>query len=164
MELAVRVGGERVIGFVLDADSPLIDRWQAVRDRLIRADVQPVPGRPLTDGFIGQSTTFKTRVGIWLMPDNQQDGNLETFLRELVQAADPLIAHAETSTGTAAQLGARFPAVHRIKAVLHAWLAWQEVPGNPYGTAIRARYFRHDSSAALRFVEWFKSLYRISIS
>src|SRR5207253_6469977 len=113
---------------------------------------------------IGESPTFKTRVGIWLMPDNQHDGTLDTFLRDLVQAADPLIGHAETATDTASQLGARFPAVHRLKAVLHAWLAWQEVPGKPYGTAIKAQYFRHDTPAALKFVEWFKSLYRISIS
>src|SRR5215470_9168404 len=82
MEIAIRVGGGCVSGFVLDADSPLIHRWQAVRDRLIRVDVQPVPSAPPADGFIGESATFKTRVGVWLMPDNQQDGNLETFLRD----------------------------------------------------------------------------------
>ena len=38
-------------------------------------------------------------------------------------------------------------------------LAWQESPGLPYGTAIRARYFSHDSANALAFVEWFRRVF-----
>ncbi len=45
------------------------------------------------------------------------------------------------------------------KAVLHAWLAWQNNPGRPYGTAIKSGYLRHDSAAARRFVAWFRQLF-----
>ena len=48
---------------------------------------------------------------------------------------------------------------NELKAVLHAWLAWQQRPGRPYGTAITARYIGHDSPAALRFVEWFQRVF-----
>ena len=41
------------------------------------------------------------------------------------------------------------------------WLAWQEEPGLPYGSAIRARYFGHDSEAARSFVTWFCLLFGI---
>ena len=47
------------------------------------------------------------------------------------------------------------------KAVLHTWLAWQQVPGLPYGTAMRARYFRDDSPAAQAFVSWFRTVFSI---
>ena len=43
--------------------------------------------------------------------------------------------------------------------VAEAELAWQERPGLPYGSAIAARYFNHDSSAALAFVDWFKRVF-----
>ncbi len=61
----------------------------------------------------------------------------------------------------AKELNARFSNVDSNKAALHAWLAWQEEPGKPYGSAIRARYFRHDSPAARSFVIWFRRLFRI---
>ncbi len=55
--------------------------------------------------------------------------------------------------------GAAFPEAKRLKAVLHTWLAWQERPGVPYGLAIKARYFGHDSPAARAFVEWFRRVF-----
>ena len=161
VETAVQVSGRRAVGFVLDADSPLIDRWNAVRDRLRKVDVD-APDDPPQDGFVGESSRYRSRVGVWLMPDNQCAGTLEHFLRTLIADNDILIGHAESSTQTAKALGARFRGTDTLKAVIHAWLAWQEEPGRPYGTAIRARFFRHDSAAALAFVAWFRRLYEIS--
>jgi len=160
MAIGVQVGGERTIGFVLDADSPLVDRWQGVSNRLQTVDVD-VPKRPPTEGFVGKSATYNCTVGVWLMPDNQQDGKLETFLQTLIHESDPLIDHATSATDTAKRLGGQFTEPDRIKAVLHAWLAWQREPGRPYGTAIKAKYFQHESRAARTFVVWFKSLFGI---
>jgi len=161
MTTAIRLSGERAVGFVLDADSPLLDRWHAVRDRLESVDVD-APRQPSVTGFIGQSAEYLCKVGVWLMPDNQHDGKLESLLKTLIKEEDPLIDHATTATDTAKRLGAQFIELDRIKAVLHAWLAWQEEPGRPYGTAIRAKFFRHDSAAAHSFVDWFKRLFQIA--
>ena len=96
------------------------------------------------------------------MPDNVQDGKLEDFLRMLINENDQLILHAESSTDLAKSKGAAFTGPDRIKAIIHAWLAWQEEPGKPYGLAMKAKYFRHDSLTAAVFVEWFKALYRLA--
>ena len=93
------------------------------------------------------------------MPDNRRSGALEEFLGSLVDDEDALLPLAETSTTSASERGAAFAEVHRRKAVLHTWLAWQERPGLPYGLAITARYFRHDSAAALAFVAWFRRVF-----
>ena len=93
------------------------------------------------------------------MPDNRRAGALEEFLRDLVDTGDSLLAIADRSTHHAKEEGAHFPVSAMSKAVLHTWLAWQERPGLPYGSAIRARYFGHDSAAALAFVEWFKRVF-----
>ena len=158
---AIQTSTDRSVGFVLDADSPLIDRWRAVRGRLADVGVD-TPDVPPPGGFVGESRDFKTRVGVWLMPDNEQDGQLETFLRTLIDGPDPLISHAESATDQARKLGAQFADKDHHKAVLHAWLAWQERPGCPYGTAIREQSFQHDSPAAERFVAWFRTLYGIA--
>ena len=160
MTRAIQFSTGHAIGFVLDADSPLHTRWLAVRDRLEAVGVHAHDSAPAC-GFVGTSALYDARVGVWLMPDNQQDGKLETFLRFLVDGDDALIGHAEAATAKAKEIGARFTEPDHIKAVLHAWLAWQKEPGRPFGVAIQAKYFRHDSPAANAFVAWFKTLYGI---
>ena len=160
MEISVRTSTGRPIGFVLDADSPLEDRWKAVRSRLANLGIE-VPESPPREGFLADCKQYHTRVGVWLMPDNHHDGTLEHFLRHLIGTSDPIIDHAEKATQTAKDLGAGFREVDKTKAIIHAWLAWQEDPGLPFGTAIRARYFRHDSQAAGAFVDWFRRLFGI---
>ncbi len=156
----VRTNATHAVGFVLDADSSSSARWHRIRQRLADVDVDAGETLPPA-GFIGVSTKYKTRVGVWLMPDNSTDGELEDFLRLLVNEGDELLALAEKSSDEARSLGATFPAVARPKAVLHAWLAWQEQPGMPYGTAIRARYFERDSEVATAFVDWYRRLFEI---
>ncbi len=161
MEKVVRSPSYKKIGFVLDADSPLQKRWEEVCYRLQNVGLSPTSNPP-ADGFCEYSEEYKTTVGVWLMPDNQQDGKLETFLRTLIDDADVLIGHAAASTQKATELGAEFTEPDRDKAVLHTWLAWQKEPGRPFGSAITQRFFIHKSPAADAFVTWFKRLYNIS--
>ena len=162
MREAIKNSRPEPVGFVIDADSPLKSRWDAVRGRLNNVGVADLPKSPPAEGFIGRTEEFKTDVGIWLMPDNQQDGKLETFLLTLVDENDALIGHAETATSTAKELGAEFSKPDTEKAVLHTWLAWQKEPGKPYGLALTHKFFGHDSHAANTFVAWFKRLYDIA--
>ena len=161
VERSVRASTNRAVGFVLDADSSLLDRWRSMLSRLRGVGVG-APGDIPLQGFVGESQTYRTRVGVWLMPDNQQEGTLEDFLRTLVEEEDLLLPHAQESTTQAKRRhGANYRNVDEKKAVLHAWLAWQSEPGLPYGTAIRARYFRQDSPVAERFVAWFRRVFEL---
>ncbi len=158
---AVRLGTGLTMGFVLDANSSLQESWQSVSDRLRSVGVDDIPKTIPQEGFIGVSAQFKTRVGVWLMPDNRTQGALEQFLETLIADRDALFDHARHATTAAKGAGARFPARAEAKAALHAWLAWQEEPGRPYGVAVRAKYFGHDSQEAIAFVDWFRRLYRV---
>ena len=161
VERSVRASTNRAVGFVLDADSSLQSRWAAMSSCLGDAGVN-VPEDIPPEGFVGESQTYRTRVGVWLMPDNQREGALEDFIGTLVEEADPLLPHARESTIQAKKLhGANYRDVDEKKAVLHAWLAWQEEPGLPYGIAIRAKYFRQDSPVAERFVAWFRGVFEL---
>ena len=164
VERLVRASSNRRVGFVLDADDSVRDTWGAMRSRLLRVGLDP-PSVVPSEGFVGESGEFRARVGVWLMPDNRQEGErgegtLEGFLETLVQEADPLLPYAREATRRAkTEHGASYPDGGVKKAVLHAWLAWQKEPGLPYGTAIKARYFRHDSPTAGRFVVWFRRVF-----
>lgn len=161
MDIAIRAGTNQAVGFVLDADVLIEDRWKQVCHRLRRFGLD-LPKAPPPDGYIADVPEFRSRMGVWIMPDNVLDcGKLEDLLRTLVPKDDTLIAHAEESTDVAKAKGATFTDNDRIKAILHAWLAWQQQPGRPFGTAINAKFFEHDSAVALRFVAWFKQLFRL---
>lgn len=165
VQTAVSLSTGRAVGFVLDADSSVQDRWRAMSNRLQQTGVAPAATIP-ADGFVGESAEYRTRVGVWLMPDNQQEGRegegtLEGFIETLVREADRLLPYAREATRRAkTEHGASYPDVDVKKAVLHAWLAWQPEPGRPYGTAIKARYFRHDSPVAKNFVAWFRRVFK----
>lgn len=158
---AVSLSNGQSIGFVLDANASLQSRWNQIASRLRDVDLH-VPREIPPEGFIGESRRYRARVGVWLMPDNQREGKLEHFLETLVKEKDRLFPHAEKSARQAKRLGARYSDTDTPKAVLHTWLAWQDDPGLPYGSAIRARYFRHDSAVAKRFVAWFRRVFQIA--
>ena len=158
IEPAVRFGTGNSVGFVLDADEAAPNSWDAVRHRLSFLDPPPPAELPAT-GFVAYMPDYQVKVGVWLMPDNRTSGALEHFLEDLVDQGDPLLALAREATTTARERGAAFADVKRVKAVIHAWLSWQEEPGLPYGTAIAARYFDAGSEAAQPFLRWFDRLF-----
>lgn len=156
------------IGFVVDVDidpekpeDSIRNRWNSIRNRLMDLGLD-CPVAPDVEGTIveGVVNLVPSKVGIWLMPNNANTGMLEDFLLELVKE-DGLLPHAQSATDEAMVIGGRFPAIHRSKAIVHTWLAWQEKPGLPFGTAIKAEYFRHDTESALAFVDWFKRLFQV---
>ena len=86
LALNVRASSGRAVGFVLDANSSLQSRWDAVAAQLGKLDLE-VPEEIPREGFVGESRRLQARVGVWLMPDNRQEGTLEHFLETLVQSA-----------------------------------------------------------------------------
>lgn len=159
VETAVMAGTGGSVGFVADADRSAKTRWRRVVQELGKTGMS-LPAEAPTEGYIGRCERSDTRVGVWLMPDNRQQGAIEEFLLALIDPADPLLGHAGRATVEARALGATFPDTAVKKAELRAWLAWCEDPGFPYGRALGAGYFDSDRAAADPFVNWFSRLFR----
>jgi hypothetical protein len=64
IETTVKTSTTRTVGFLLDADSPMVSRWQSVADRLHNVGVSNLPAIPPAGGFIGESITYKARIGV----------------------------------------------------------------------------------------------------
>ena len=154
------VGDEAIVGIVMDADADLNARWQSLRDRLLKLGYT-VPAAPAIDGTIidRPAGAFLPRVGIWIMPDNQTRGILEDFLRFRVPAGSRLFDHVTTSVATIPEGERRFSQLAEPKALIHTWLAWQEEPGKPLGTAITARYFDPGVAQVDVLVSWLNRLF-----
>lgn len=154
----LKIAHLRALGIVLDADVNLQSRWQAICTRLQQAGYVNFPENPNRTGTIIVQAG-KPKVGVWIMPDNQLPGMLETFVANLIPADDQLLAVAmSTLNDLETQSLQRYALIHHAKALIHTWLAWQELPGQPMGQAITANALRHDSALALVFVQW---LYRL---
>lgn len=160
----VQEAGITNIGIVVDADdSSPASRWTSLRHLLegsfskaILDAALPGPG-----GIVLQETGRPT-VGIWIMPDNQNKGYLEHFLGRLVDASDDLWQHANnTVTDLVGRDFCRFPSVREQKALLHTWLAWQEEPGRPFGTALEMGYLDATSNAVQPFLNWMQKTFRL---
>jgi hypothetical protein len=149
------------IGVVVDADTNIQTRWKSLRNCLLEAGYKTVPDTPAAKGTIVEPPrdTLLPRVGIWMMPDNQTNGTLEDFLRFLVPTPDPLLDHAQASIDTIPNGHRRFKPNDQLKALIHTWLAWQEEPGRPYGTAIKSRYLDADVPLATDFMNWLRQLF-----
>ncbi|HEX7499224.1 MAG TPA: DUF3226 domain-containing protein [Polyangia bacterium] len=148
------------VGVVIDADLSPTNRWVRL-EAILKASGIALPSSPSRQGLvipvIGQARL--ERFGIWIMPNNEVAGALEDFLKGLVPEADTCWQHADTSTKQARVIGAPLKENDHAKGAIHTWLAWQDPPGQPFGTALNARILNHDSPEALGFVAWFKRLF-----
>lgn len=150
------------VGILVDADENLQRRWQAVRAQLAAAGYRDLPDLPDRAGVIVDppADTLLPRAGVWIMPDNQNTGYLENFLRFMVPAAQSaLFEHAEASVAGIPPAVRLFEPVDAPKALIHTWLAWQRNPGRPFGIAITAGFLDANVSEAAAFAAWLRNLF-----
>ncbi|HYW11930.1 MAG TPA: DUF3226 domain-containing protein [Longimicrobium sp.] len=157
--VSVQLRGSAIerVGVVADADSAVASRWTSIGDLLRTLGYENVPLAPEADGTI-LVQAGKPVVGVWLMPDNTTAGMLEDFIASLVPAGDALLARAAAAIDAIPAKERRFSPVHRSKAIIHTWLAWQEQPGSPMGQAIGKRDLDAQAPQAQRFVAWLQRL------
>ena len=153
----------QAIGVVVDADEQCKSRWDSVRS-LIEPLFQPTPQvlpKDLPKDGLVVTHPNGVRIGVWIMPDNDSKGMLETFLSYLVPPAhQALWGFAATTCDQAkSKLQAPFKDVHTDKAKIHTFLAWTDPPGDTLGHNLAARVLDPTSPAAQSFVQWFMKLY-----
>jgi Protein of unknown function (DUF3226) len=151
----------RTLGIVVDADSNAISRWWRVQNALSSTSAS-MPAVPVIGGWVADTDgpSGSLRLGIWVMPNNADTGVLEDFVMMLIPDADDLVPHARVALANieAASIQ-RYSVIHQSKALIHTWLAWQETPGNPMGTAIGAGHLRADAALAVAFIAWLRRLF-----
>jgi hypothetical protein len=149
----------KTLGIILDADASLASRWQSLKQHLEKLNYE-VPETPTTGGTIIEGKERNPNIGIWLMPDNNETGMLEDFVKYLIPENDTLLAEADRilSEIEAGQLH-KYNPIHKSKARIHTWLAWQEDPGTPMGLAITKSYLSINTELCERFVSWLNQLF-----
>jgi hypothetical protein len=145
------------LGVILDADVNPAQQWARVTRILDAHGCLNVPPAPDAVGTIVVTKDGK-KVGVWVMPDNQNAGALEDFVGKLIAAADSLWPKAQADVNSIPVADRRFKDTYLSKAQIHTWLAWQEEPGTKMGETFKKKYLDPNHPQATAFVNWIKRL------
>lgn len=154
----------RAIGIVVDADNDVCSKIEkflcvlspchAYEKKSIKQTVEGIVLEPIVETY--------PKVGLWVMPNNQDTGMLENFVMNMANEEDKqLLEKADEVLDELKKKGLqRFKEVQRPKAKVHTFLAWQKTPGIPMGQAITSRALDVNSEIPAKFVEWLKRLFQ----
>jgi hypothetical protein len=156
IEAELKASGMKSLGIVVDADIDADARWERVRQRLTQT-YPDFPQRLDPDGVIHSADGIN--VGVWIMPDNVQAGMLETLLLAIRTGEPTVAAYSAEACTKARTLGAPFREVHRDKAELHTWMAWQDPPGQRMQDALKKKQLNVNIDRLRGFVAWVKELH-----
>jgi len=158
-QLPVRIkqSGIQAIGIVIDADADISTRWRTLSS-LLSSLGYTVPIVIPDEGLIVSYNEII--LGVWIMPNNSLNGMIENFMQFLVPDDDQLLDIANNSLNQIEGDGLnKYNIIHKSKALIHTWLAWQEDPGTPMGLSITKRYLTTDAEICNIFMEWIKAVF-----
>jgi hypothetical protein len=146
------------LGIVIDADEEPDNRWKS----LYNACLPNIPNLPQNLPAEGLIITLESGIkfGVWMMPDNQSRGMLETFLAYLVPDNN-LWQYTQNKVIEAKQQGATYRDYHLDKANIHTYLAWQDPPGKQLHDAVKQRILNQSYPQSANFLRWLQELYEI---
>lgn len=150
----VKVPGREALGILLDADSRIQSRWNAVSQALSRVDVT-APAKPDPSGTIIDN---RPRIGIWLMPNNVSSGELEEFIAGMIPTKDPVWPRSEAYIDGIPAADRKFASGKTLRAKVHSWLATRAEP-RMMGAAIGAGDLNVQAPDAGGIVDWLRRLF-----
>lgn len=151
-------GDQKTIGIIIDADSNIKKQWESVK-QIIKDFDYLIPPDIDINGTIIEHNEFPT-IGIWIMPNNNENGMLENFVEILIPNQDKLIPFVDETLKSLEDLKlSKYKNIHKSKARIHTWLAWQENPGTPMGLAITKSYLDTNQELCNHFVKWINELF-----
>ena len=157
--VVLKQAGRRAVGVLMDADNDIDARWEAVRGRLRGSTIAltsgPRPGGVFVPG--DPELHLNPNFGVWLMPDNEQAGELEDFVIQLLPEGDPVWPLADRFINDIPQEHREFQPQKENRAKLHAWLATRRKPMK-MGSAIGAGSLDATAPAAKEFADWLTAL------
>lgn len=149
----LRNGDIERLGIVLDADylpnGGFAQRLHDVQEKLQASGFM----LSTTDNQMFYHPDAPHPIGIWLMPNHQNDGMLEDFVQDLI--VDPvqadLLNHAKQSIAVLPTILFNRD-LHLAKATVCTWRAWQKEPSASLGQALNNQLL--DRSQAMGFENW----------
>lgn len=109
-------------------------------------------------GVIFQHDDGLADFGMWVMPNNSDEGMLEDWIKNCIHPDEnELFAHAEAVVDTLPQT--KFKSIHISKAEVATWLAWQKKPGHGLYHAVEENLIDTNSILFKELCDWLNHIY-----
>lgn len=152
------------IGVVVDADQNPLSTWQPIKQILEAKGYTNLVIKPSAKDIVITQPPLP-KIGVWIMPDNQNPGYLEHFFQTLIKADDNLLSPVNTAIQALYDQNlVRFPDLRKQKAFVYTWLAWQKTPGTSMGLTIKGKsdLFDFQQANAQAFLSWSKQVFQFT--
>jgi hypothetical protein len=148
------------LAVIVDADSAANGGYQRTIDKV--TEIVAPEGYTLRSdhvaGLIFQHDDGLADFGLWVMPNNCDEGMLEDWIKHCIHPDENnLFAHAETVVDTLPQT--KFKPIHISKAEVATWLAWQKKPGHGLYRAIEENLIDTNSELFKELSDWLNYIY-----
>jgi hypothetical protein len=109
-------------------------------------------------GILFQHDDGLAHFGLWVMPNNRDEGMLEDWIKSCVHPDEhKLFAHAETVVDTLPHT--KFKPIHISKAEVATWLAWQKQPEHGLYRAVEDQLIDTNSALFQELCVWLTHIY-----
>ena len=152
---AIKDSEIQCLGLVLDADDGVKRKWRELAHQLEQVGINELPNLPEREGCVVEG---EIKLGIWIMPDNESEGEIEDYFVSLIPERDVVWPLAKRYIDELPEEGRKFNPSKLAKAQVHAWLATRKNPGK-MGAAVGAGDLDTDKILSSEFVRWLKELY-----
>lgn len=113
-----------------------------------------------SNGFIFKHADGLSDIGLWVMPNNDNEGMLEDWIKECIHPNEqPIFTHAKSVVDSLEY--PKFKPIHKSKAEVATWLAWQEKPGHGLYWTAHSNNNLLDANSRLyqKLVIWLNRIY-----
>ncbi len=152
------------LGIVADADyvsgGGFKQRWKQLTACLAKHDYR-IPSNPPKLPYSGSIFRHSDLppVGLWLMPDHENNGMLEDLIYRTIKRDEDQKKLLNSAEKCINKLPVKlFSSYHHTKAVIYSWLAWQKRPGQTLDVTINGDLIDFESKEIQRFIQW---LYKV---
>lgn len=111
-----------------------------------------------SNGLVFENSDGLADLGLWIMPNNRDEGMLEDFIKPCVSTTEqPLFNHAVQVVQ--AVPNKKFKDHHYSKAEVATWLAWQIKPGQGLYSAVKDNLLDTDHPLFQELAQWLKNIF-----
>ena len=109
-------------------------------------------------GLIFSHTDGLSDLGLWVMPNNNDEGALEDWILQSIHPDESILLNAARSS-VASLAPPKFASIRKSKAELATWLAWQDRPGEGAYYAVKGKLLNEDAPLYVGLKEWLAAVF-----
>ncbi len=151
------------LGIVVDADlvangGGLENTLNQIREKISGSGFS-ISSEKYGTGFAFEHSNGLPDFGVWIMPNNADEGGIELWLANCVHGnSRGLLTHAKSVVASLPK-PTKFKTTHLPKAEIATWLAWEKHPGQGFHRVFADQLINENSADFSNLSNWLKHIF-----